>query len=314
MFTSANAQNYQLLPDSCTHCFYQYYGGSGFQDRSYGVYPNEDTTINANSYLVVREESSFIAGVRQDGDKLLGVLHDQPFEQVLMDWSGDYGDTIKGLYSYSGYYYDAIVKYKGEVVTPSGEVHKYQTLQGVHIYFDSVPGPNDYENLNDWILRWDEKGLCGTNVPYAADDSTNYKLSELNGGLYYGYAQNDLIIDFYEPLTCTGDTIYDSYTQATGLCQQCEPVHPNASLVDHKQTMINFYPNPIISGQSITIETEDNSIDEIKIFNLQGKLVQRTSIDSKSTFQLNVPFESGLYMMVMLANRKIIHFDKLIVK
>ncbi len=50
---SLKAQQYKLLPDSCTYCIFQSKMGSNWYNDYYSISPTNDTIINNNTYIKV---------------------------------------------------------------------------------------------------------------------------------------------------------------------------------------------------------------------------------------------------------------------
>jgi hypothetical protein len=133
-------------------------------------------------------------------------------------------------------------------------------------------------------------------------------LDHFNGDLYYEINQ-DLILSFntngLSPGFYDGNlTIYhnDDEIEIPVSLQVLNPVDiPETSLNNN----ISIYPNP--ATDKITIHAESENLQQIRIFNLHGKVIYQRECNQKSV-QFNIPesFSSGLYYFEIKTDSEII--------
>lgn len=305
---SSISQEYQLLPDSCTFCFYSALSQGDYHTYHYGVYPDEDTVHNGESYMVIRDDYDFLAGVRQEDKKLYGFTSMHSSEELMMDWDALPGDTLFGLFSYgdNGTFYDAVVNEIDSVLLPSGAYHRYMTLNGFR-YYDDISG-NQYDQ--DWVLRWDEKALCGSNTPnYFFHDEFN------RSGILFSFSSFMLFWEYEDPFTCTTDTLYDTFTGGDNGCENCIPEHPNASLNQERIQRFKVYPNPIDQGNSFSIESKMNKETTLVLTDINGRKLKTVLLPlDKGTHIIETNFSSGIYIVHFLVEDRIVQRQKLVVQ
>lgn len=307
----STGQDYQLIPDSCTFCFFSTYGGSNWNTSNYGVYPDEDTIYNGNNYTQIKGEWEFLAGIRQDGNKLYGFTSYHEEEELFMDWDANPGDTLTNLFTHAdqGLFYDAVVDTKDSVLLSSGLYHHYMRLNGFRYYYDSTG--DYYEN---WVIRWDERGLCGQNLPSASDDNTDYYF-HFRGGILFSYSIMSLYADYYDPFTCTLDTLYDPYTGGSSDCENCIPIHPNASIDEENILPIKIYPNPSNQGSTFTIEADITKETTLVFTDMNGKQLKRIILPSdKDIHIIENNFVPGMYIVHFFRDGEIMQHQKLLVQ
>lgn len=205
------AQNYKLIPDSCTFCTYKWSDGStNLTAENYHIDPSQDTALFGNTYKRVLYTNSYIGpqpfAVRQVGDRVYGVLNDSLQEYLIMDFEAIVGDTIYGLYS-DGYFYDAVVVSKDSTLLSGSAYHHWMELQGDTIYGSPLVG-----GTIPWSFRWEERGLCNLewlalNEPYGGY-AFNLPVNNFSISLQYAYVYN-----------CTTDSLYsNSFGLTCNLC------------------------------------------------------------------------------------------------
>ncbi|MBL4862829.1 MAG: hypothetical protein JKY09_07430 [Crocinitomicaceae bacterium] len=154
-------QDYQLLPDSCTFCMYLVStGGNSWNNGYYQLDPNIDTVFSGNTYMKMSfgtwgsgpSEQPF--AFRQNGNKLMGIVHDSINEFLLMDFDAQVGDTIYNLYS-EGLFYNAKVLAKDSILVNGEVYHRFMNLEGLGYYQQGI-----WQNVT-WGITWNEKALCG---------------------------------------------------------------------------------------------------------------------------------------------------------
>jgi len=156
LFNFTYGQDYQLIPDSCSFCFYSTStGGNSWYSNNYGIDPSSDTSLLGNSYIKLSNiDYDFQPfAIRQEGNKLYGVIHDSTSEVLIMDFDANIGDTIFNLYS-EGYNYHARVSSKDSFLVNNGVYHHNMRLSGISIFNNGSWEPGS------WGIKWNERGLC----------------------------------------------------------------------------------------------------------------------------------------------------------
>ena len=73
-----------------------------------------------------------------------------------------------------------------------------------------------------------------------------------------------------------------------------------------KKHEVKVYPNPVISGENLTIECDNTNEKLIEIYDISGKLLQRVST-TDNTYQLNTSeLKPGLFILRIISNNEII--------
>lgn len=128
-------------------------------------------------------------------------------------------------------------------------------------------------------------------------------------GSLSGVDPHSIYVDMGETkLVCfTKDGVTTFFNGATS----CDNTIIGTENFDHKEIIL--YPNPIINI-SILKFPNTASVDKIKIYNLNGKLVKE-NIVRKDYHSLNgMDYRSGIYFYQLFSNGKIIKTEKFIVK
>lgn len=210
------AQNYKLLPDSCTYCRSLYtLGGSTFYGQSYRLDPNSDTLFQGNTYMRVNFSQSYNSsyvhpyGVRQVGNKLYGAIPDSTQEFLLMDWDVNVGDTIHNLFSDGSLYRARVLDFDSTLMN-GGYYLRHLTLLCDSLRWNLSSGVESIE----WQVIWNERGLCN-GIP-GNGSGCGY------GGVIHNIPINDLIISpiYSDPRYCTTDPLIQNSFGLT--CLDCE--------------------------------------------------------------------------------------------
>ena len=277
---SFTAQNYKLIPDSCTYCFYQSKIGPTWYNGSYSLDPSFDTTILGNSYKSVYYNQFF---VRQFGNEVYGLSADSTQERLIMTFDVQVGDTLFNLYSKegAGNFYNAVVTSFDSTFLNGGSYHRYVELKGFELYIKF----QGWDTNIEWNITWNEKGLCGCDLGgYINNTPVDYMV--LDGPYYYG------------PNYCTTDPLVpnDCYNYGNS-CVNCNPV---ASVIkEHNVKLLDMYPNP--SKGQITFQFDTyQSNREILITDIMGKEIDRIiSNESLINYQFTKG-KSGIYLVHIL--------------
>jgi len=275
--TKYYGQDYSLLPESCTYCFYKYtLGASTFYNAYYEIDVDADTIIGGDSYLNI-DDYSFSSGgrlsIRQVGNKLYGVPKDSINDLLIMDFDVIVGDTLTGLYS-SGYSYVAVVTDFDSVMVNYGVYHRFILLQGIS-YTHPIYGITN----SSWNIKWNERGLCAD--PY--------------GGIIYNIPVNGLTISgqFYDPHYCTTDTLYNDIGGYT--CANCQPVYSNVN--KHLKSLIKIYPNP--GTTFLNLEFTNFDFKKITIRSSIGQLIDHKRVQS-NFYKLDISnLPVGIYYLTV---------------
>lgn len=241
------AQDYQLIPDSCTFCIWkETEGGSTLYDRYYQIDPKKDTTINGFNYIVILNSGSNIYAVRQEGNKVLAYISDSINEVLIQDFDAEVGDTITDLYAVittlNFVKYKAVVYEKDSVLVNNGVYHHYMNLTGLYNYDDTLTF-NDFS----WLIQWNERGLCNVDV---SSPSNTYCGGYLNNFPEYHFTISG---GHHYPDRCTTDPLYTTPNGA--LCENCNLI-PN-SVFENFDTKIKLYPNPTTGKFEVEFENSD---------------------------------------------------------
>lgn len=244
------SQTYHLLPDSCTFCMYlESWGGTSLFPDWYGVYPEVETTINGNDYILCNVNWG-ITAMRQSGNKLLGYHPDLDEDVLLMDFDAVPGDTIHGLYS-NNFFYSARVEEIDSFQLNDGSYHRYLDLTGLRVSQNGL----DSSSWNDewWEIRWNERGLC-----------------EDRGGLSYNLPYNyySISIVYVQSTWCTTDPRYNIPND--NACDNCEnPTRGDAGIKQAPAFSFSMHPNPADDHLQIVFPFEDSR--KIEITDLWGR-------------------------------------------
>ncbi|MGB0915256.1 MAG: T9SS type A sorting domain-containing protein [Crocinitomicaceae bacterium] len=235
-------------------------GGSSFYNGHYRISPGNDTVVLGNSYLNLGiSYSNRPFAFRQEGNKLMGVVHDSISEYLIMDFDAQVNDTIHNLYS-EGSFYDAQVLAKDSVIMNNGEYHHFVNLMGIRYMTQNGNWQDSY-----WELTWNERGLCSSNSVWGG---------AALGGFFYNTPEyfNSVPGSYSGPEFCTTDPRYISPPNVS--CDNCTPSTNDIPELTGQQFQIK--PNPVTDKFSISNAIFD--FDEIEITNIHGKAVFHQSV------------------------------------
>lgn len=255
--SQVSGQTVRLLPDSCTFCmFLSSTGGNSYDQNWYQINPERDTSIQATSYLQIASPFSDIQpiAIRQEGNRVVGIVSGQTSEVLILDFETSVGDTIHNLYS-EGHFYDAVVLSNDSIALPSGSYHHFRQLRATRIFH-----LNEWQDAN-WGITWNEKSLCGWNI--GAEN-----LDQLGGILFnipsYYYV---ISIPYAYPTFCTTDTLYTNSEDVS--CVDC--VVQTNSTTDLWKEKIHLFPNP--ADDAVRIRFPSAQLRSFAILGLDGKHV-----------------------------------------
>lgn len=262
-----SAQNYQLLPDTCTFCSYFYTtGGNDWSTGSYRIDNSNDSTINTIQYIQVADMH-----IRQVGNKVFGIPTDSINEYLIMDFDAEIGDTLINLYS-NLHLYNAIVVGIDSMVLNDGSYHHFFNLRGIH-YSDA---PNSASI--PWEFSWHERGLCNSGPGFG---------NEL-GGLTMNIPIDDFSISptYVSPSWCTPNPLYNNPDNNN--CENCNGVFGS---VKESNAPPRIYPNPTVDF----INLEELNKFKVKVYSLTGMQLLNFN---KSEEKLDVSIlQPGIYCL-----------------
>jgi Secretion system C-terminal sorting domain len=286
--TNLFAQNYQLLPDTCTHCSYIY--GDWMYNQYEGHYtllPEDDTLYQGNLYMKLPIEFSYVEdsvfAVRQVGDKVFGIRKSDTInEYLIQDWESPVGDTLYNLYSPNGYYAAVVVSDDSSLLNDAS-YHHFREMYAIGVYLNGVLNTN-----HQWSFTWQERGICSS-----------------PGGLLYNHIPLSVSgIPPYDFLAHTPDPRYNLALYVSG----CVFTGVFADLDENDLNPISIYPNPSTGIFNIRDLTMD--ISEIEIFDLKGNsLLKTASVGSSMDIS---SFENGVYFLRVKTADNAYHQAKII--
>jgi hypothetical protein len=297
------AQNYKLLPDSCTYCFYTSYIYQGWQNTYYEVSNVPDTIISGNQYHSVKNQTfQDYAYVRQFGDELYGLIPDSTMsEQLMMKFDVNVGDTINNILTISSVPFphpystqiqiNAFVTNKDSVELSNGNYYHWITLQGYEWNNQGV-----WESSN-WNFNWMEKGLCNQ---YGSILNTFPDLFEEPNLNAYLNAQ-----------FCTSDLLVPNLLFPYHSCNNCVPII--SSVEENKIVAYEIYPNPSTGQVTFEFDTYEPQ-REILITDLLGKQLDRFSATDTSMQYTFQNLGTGIYMVHLMDKGIIIQTQKIVIQ
>ncbi|MFT7155676.1 MAG: hypothetical protein ACI8Q1_000678 [Parvicella sp.] len=297
------AQNYKLLPDSCTYCFST--SQNSFSGSSVGYYSVEEfwhTPTNGYSYThcIKNQGNSIYAYFRQVGNKVYGISNNSLQDQLIMSFDENIGDTIYDLMSLESFggetHYNAIVVDKDSLEMSDGSYHTY-----LYLDTDSVSHSNGFQGNGDNIV-WQEKGLCyANNLP---------NFYAFGGGLISNLGPFTILDNtiYINPINCSTDTLIPSNFYNYGhTCDLCTPI---ANGINEKsKNLFKLYPNP--ANEIIYIESELIT-NQIAIYDLTGKLFESNQNLSENEIDIS-HLNSGVYLLEVIFNNGVSQNQKLII-
>lgn len=146
-------------------------------------------------------------------------------------------------------------------------------------------------NMDEWVLKPDVTYSMGTSAVHRFIDGLGDVFT------YRGESGRADEIVYYK-------TLYNEW--GTPLEFSC----PNTGISETQITPITLFPNP--AEDVIQIESPQK-IDAIQIYDLQGRLVKSEELNGRTSLNVS-ELESGVYLIEILNENKILHRQKLIVK
>ena len=238
---------------------------------------SSDTTISYSNNVI----ETFL--VRTVGDSILRYDAFNEQELLIYDFSLDVGDSIY-VYPLSNSYFDSVLLRCENVDTVS-----VMGVQRRRLEMETLE-PNTLFNLTTEYWYW----------------GIGSDLGVLNPGRY----AVPLTLEEYMPeLWCC----HKSFTQVYQKSGESS-CHNVTSIEEYEYSKVFVHPNPVSSGQQLTIKVENNQFDEIRIFDLHGKQVCVSPVSGKNEHTIHSSFEPGLYLVTFYIDSNIVHRQKLVVK
>ncbi len=273
---SVSAQQYKLLPDSCTYCMYTDYitWPSGYWSNTYyEVGTSEDTLIQGEMYRKVWNENLEDLGYfRQVGKKVYGLIPDSSMsEEVVVDFDLEIGDTITNILSINTLILpytklNALVSDKDSILLSNGTYHHFMMLEGYQFYNDT--GWVDWS----WDIRWDEKGVCTWDAGTLINTFPWFFETHPD--------QSDCYLNIYP---CTTDTLLSFFQGGDGhSCENCTPILSN--IVENNDQQVSLFPNP--ASDKFLVNSSSNEVLQIRVYTLSGEMIQSSFF--KNSQEMNV--------------------------
>lgn len=138
-----------------------------------------------------------------------------------------------------------------------------------------------------------------------------------DGDSLYTDEHKDSLIHTYEN---AGD--YEVTLIAHGCNGEADTVALTITITQEEETygdigdnFFNLYPNPVLKGSLITIETGNVENGELMFYDAQGKLVKTTPLPkAKSIYFIAHNFASGTYSVLLLRDQEMLQRRKLVVQ
>jgi hypothetical protein len=302
------SQNYKLLPDSCTYCFYDGTGSfSGNYSTYYSIEEFSHTSINGYTYThCAKGEGNNLYGYfRQVGNKVYGISNNSVQDGLVLSFDENIGDTIYNLMSFEGplgtWSYNAIVLDKDSLLMDDGSFHTYLRLS-----------PDSVDQSNGSDIVWQEKGLCYSN------NFTN--VNALAGGLIYNFGPH-VILDaafYYNPVNCSSDTLIPPITTNHGhTCDLCLAVPEMVDYINEKQqTSYTVYPNPTQYQVQITLLDPLAQLNNLsyEITDSQGRIIlQNPDFSINSSIDLS-SLSRGVYLLSIRSEGKTLGTERIVLE
>ena len=187
---------------------------------------------------------------------------------------------------FSGTVFEPIDAYKGDFA----RAIMYMSVR--YYSEDSGWGSSDMTNKSEikpWalqmLLRWNEL------------DPVSQKEIDRNNAIYSSYQHNrNPFVDHPEYARMIWDPTWNT-------------------LEENKET-ISLFPNPVEVGQTLHLSGALNSIDDLSIYDLSGRRVFRSSVDTGSGFAVTLPdtITQGCYIVKLTRNGSVVKYEKLLVR
>jgi hypothetical protein len=283
------AQQYKLLPDSCTYCHYLEYSPafqmmyhSYYKPSYYYINPSDTIEIEGDNYQIIKfnAQSDTVQYIIQIGNKVYGRDHiSDTANHLLMDFDTEVGDTIFNLKSvilgypvhFANYpYYYAVVLEKDSIQNSLGNYVQFTRSNG-HFQIDS------WQTSVSEIV-WFEKGLCTWSGGYLF----NRILTSIDYGNYlYGTA-----------VTC--DPLYPNPNGTS--CNNCIAEMTILNVNNIVNLPLKIFPNPTQNEFYISLENSNEPNLPFKIVDISGKIVLQSFANSNSAIDIsNLP--NGYYIV-----------------
>ncbi len=242
--------------------------------------------INNITYKQLYSDDNTSCLLREQDGVVYKYFPNEDIERVLIDMNFEIGDTYPLQFN-SGFHYPHCAGDGFNVVPIIIKVSEiqYQFIAGknrkVIIFVDNF-FPNSGE-----ALRWIE-GIgtsAGPGIPYGFQDVSC-------GSILSCFTSNGKTFFMFEATSCDNTTL---------------------SIGDFQKDKIILYPNPI-SNKSILQLPLESSIDQLKIYNISGKNIKDTHINSNNYILNSMDFASGIYFYQVVSNGKPIKTERFIVK
>ncbi|MEI7594975.1 MAG: T9SS type A sorting domain-containing protein [Bacteroidota bacterium] len=82
-----------------------------------------------------------------------------------------------------------------------------------------------------------------------------------------------------------------------------QPIQVSANAPIAENTEVKIFPNPCQKGNTITIETENNSFDKCLVYNVIGELIMNFTFDSNRKLEIpSSSLENGIYFIKLASN------------
>lgn len=292
LFTvSYYGQNYKLLPDTCTYCFFTHdpYVGVAY-NSFYQIGYSVDTAINGNDYSVLsNNDYEDLVYIRQSGNKVFGIIADSVMtEELIMDFDVEVGDTLNNILSINvnnftniktnSFKINAYVNDIDSVLLSDGSYHSFLELVGYEIRYNGIWG------IAHWSFRWDEKGLCiGSDIGLGGLMNT---LPLSANGLFGGDWFTDLQF-------CTSDPFVPSQPiNNLHSCNYCSPIVATVPYLEG-EIQISVSPNPVSERLFIQTSSQESNLN-FTIYSLEGRLVRKGNTNSSIDVSELI---SGMYLV-----------------
>jgi hypothetical protein len=294
---NSSAQTYDLLPDSCTFCSFQYTDGLGnFLLAAYSIDPDQTSFVNSETYIDFNAPNNGYQpiGYRQSGNQLIGLIGVALTEVLIMDFDANVGDTIYNLFS-EGTTYNAVVTSKDSSLLIGGDYHHFMHLEGFEYY-------NSMGNLSIgqvWPIEWNERMLCGQSG---------------TGGIIYNmfdYWYQGISGVYYFPQWCTSDPRYNNPVVVS--CQNCQLIREDAG-IEETTYGIKVFPNPASSELNIDLNNAGFTSANIKLTNLLGEVVVNTQLQSNINSIGIEHLTSGVYFISIETITEVILQEKIVIR
>ncbi len=230
---------------------------------------------------------------------LLTDLRGNDFYGPIPDWSGISGPT-NASFNFSDNFFDFsdLEPFINNGTTYASLIYSPQRTQDLEETIDSLPGADITLNVNDTNInrnsndtamnneyQWykDNVAISGAN----ANSFTIINSQETDSGIYYCDITNALVPD----LTIRRADITLN-------------IDPNLSVNEINNNDFKIYPNPVTNW--ITIQLQNPVDANIKIYDLNGRLILENSIQTEITSFAVDTLHAGTYLISVTSNNNLI--------